>query len=69
MCSEHVNDWKYFSLGDLEENEGFPKGKSCALPFNYGHVTCQNKGNWRIGGEFTFFGINKLAFLKEDKHT
>ena len=28
VCSEHVNDWKYFSLGDLEQNEGFPNGKS-----------------------------------------
>ena len=25
VCSEHKNDWQYLSLGDLEENEIFPK--------------------------------------------
>ena len=34
---------------------------SCALTFNYVHVTfsvikIENEGNWRIGGEFALFG-------------
>ena len=28
VCSEHIDDWQYLSLGDQEQNEGFPKGKS-----------------------------------------
>ena len=28
VCSEHMNDWQYLSLGDLEQNEFFPKSKS-----------------------------------------
>ena len=28
VCSEHMNDWQYLTLGDLEENEVFPKSKS-----------------------------------------
>ena len=64
MCSEHMNDWQYLSLGDQEQNEFFPKSKSwgffCALTFNCGHVTCdetkiENEGNWWIGSEFTLF--------------
>ena len=35
VCSEHVNDWKYFSLGDLEQNEGFPNGKSWSFLVPY----------------------------------
>ena len=27
-CSENINDWQYLSLGDLEQNEFFPKSKS-----------------------------------------
>ena len=27
-CSEHKNDWQYLSLGDLQQNELFPKSKS-----------------------------------------
>ena len=25
VCSEHMNDWQYLSLGDLEQNEFFLK--------------------------------------------
>ena len=25
VCSEHMNDWQYLSLGDLEQNEFSPK--------------------------------------------
>ena len=25
VCSEHMNDWQYLSLGDLEQDEFFPK--------------------------------------------
>ena len=28
VCSEHMNDWQYLSLGHLEQNEFFPKTKS-----------------------------------------
>ena len=28
VCSEHVNDWQYLTLRDLEENEVLPKGES-----------------------------------------
>ena len=28
VCSENMNDWQYLSLGDLEQNEFFPKSKS-----------------------------------------
>ena len=29
VCSEHMNDWEYLSLGDLiEQNEFFSKSKS-----------------------------------------
>ena len=28
VCSEHMNDWQYLSLGDQEQNEFFPKSKS-----------------------------------------
>ena len=28
VCSEHKNDWQYLSLGDLQQNEFFPKSKS-----------------------------------------
>ena len=38
------NDWQYLSLGDLELNDFFPQKHilrfSCALTFNYDHVTC-----------------------------
>ena len=27
-CSEHMNDCQYLSLGDIEQNEPFPKSKS-----------------------------------------
>ena len=35
VCSEHMYDWQYLSLGDLEQNEFLPTSKC-----NYGHVTC-----------------------------
>lgn len=25
MCSEHMNDWQYLSIGGLKQNEFFPK--------------------------------------------
>ena len=25
VCSEHINDWQYLSLGDLEQDDFFPK--------------------------------------------
>ena len=28
MCFEHMNNWQYLSLGDLEQNELFSKSKS-----------------------------------------
>ena len=28
VCSEHMNDWQYLSLGNLEQKEFFPKSKS-----------------------------------------
>ena len=28
MCSENINKWQYLSLGNLEQNELFPKSKS-----------------------------------------
>ena len=28
MCSEQMNNWQYLSIGDLEQNELFPKSKS-----------------------------------------
>ena len=28
VSSEHMNDWQYLLLGDLEQNEVFSKGKS-----------------------------------------
>ena len=28
VCSEHMNDRQYLSLGDLEQNEFFPESKS-----------------------------------------
>ena len=27
VFSEHMKDWRYLSLGDLEQNEFFPKSK------------------------------------------
>ena len=27
-CSENMNDWQHLLLGDLEQNEFFPKSKS-----------------------------------------
>ena len=72
-------EWRqYLSLGDLEQNEVFPKGKSwgssCALTFNYGDMTCHVTKNWewrKLANwwRIYFFRINKLAFLKQDKHT
>ena len=28
VCSEHMNDWQYLSIGGLKQNEFFPKIKS-----------------------------------------
>ena len=28
VCSQHMNDWQYLSLGNLEQKEFFPKSKS-----------------------------------------
>ena len=28
MCSENISKWQYLSLGNLEQNELFPKSKS-----------------------------------------
>ena len=28
MCYENINKWQYLSLGNLEQNELFPKSKS-----------------------------------------
>ena len=75
-CSD-INDCQYLSLGDLEQNEFFSKSNlrfSCALTFNYGHVTYHvtRKWKWRKLANWwpiNFVSMNKLAFLKEDKHT
>ena len=76
MCSEDINKWQYLSLGNLEQNELFPKinlevsNLSCALTFNYGHVTKNWKwrklANW---WPIYFVSINKLVFLKGDNRS
>ena len=40
VCSEHMNDWQYLWLGDLEQNEFSPKVNLEVFLFNYGHLTC-----------------------------
>ena len=47
---------------------------SCALTFNYGDMKCHVTKNWEwrklaSWWRIYFFRINKLAFLKQDKHT
>ena len=79
VCSEHMNDWQYLSLGDLEQNEFFPKSKSWRflvpfLTFNYGQVTCQVTKNWKWRKLakwwwIDFVWMNKLALLRQAKHT
>ena len=71
-----VNDWPYLSLGDLEKNVLFPKGKSWGFLVPYRLIVTwqvtwpkiENDGNWRIGGEFTSLD-KQLAFLIKDKTT
>ena len=43
VLSERMNDWRYLSLRDLEQNEFFPKVNLKVflyLNVNYGLVTC-----------------------------
>ena len=47
---------------------------SCALTFNYGDITCHVTKNWewrKLANWWLIyiFWINKLAFMKQDKHT
>ena len=78
VCSEHMNDWQYLSLGDLEQNEFFPK-------VNLEAFFCLNVLLWsrdlshnpnlkmkrivELAANLYFVWINKLAFLKRDKDT
>ena len=59
-----MNDLQYLSLGDLEQNDFFPKSKSCGflVPKRLIMVTwlvtwpeIENEGNWWIDDEFTLF--------------
>ena len=56
VCSEYMNDWKYLSLGDLEQNEFSPKVNlevSCDMPRDQALRKLANW--WRI----YFVWINK----------
>ena len=64
VCSEHIINWQYPSLGDLEEKFVFQKlilRSGSAWTFSYGHLTYKMKMK-------EIFWINKLAFLKEGKY-
>ena len=55
MYSEEMNDWQYLSQLIFPQKEILRF--SCALMFNYGHVTkIENEGNWQIGGKITLLG-------------
>ena len=77
VCSEHMNDWRHLSLRDLVQREISPPPKMkvflclnvwlwcLIITWQVTWPKIEKEGNWRI----YFVWINKLAFLKEDKHT
>ena len=69
LCSAHMIDWQYLSLGDLEQNEIFSKIKSWGLFMPerlimvIWHATWPKLANW---WRIYFVWINNLAFLIEN---
>jgi len=64
VCSEHMIDWQYLSLGDLAQNEFFPKSKSSGnlVPWLWRWGTAPNPGKSALETKLIFRSFCALTF-------